>query len=629
MSRPPLNSIVICCLVNLFLQKEWKMIQVSKKRVAGLSLLAVLFLMTIGRVNECSAQIPIYRYYNDILISHFFTTDSFEKAFLESKEINTAWRNEGTAWYAHATQETDTLPVYRFYCFPLGIHLYTMNANEKNFLMANSNWRYEGIAFYAYAKQNSNTVPVYRLYNIYLRRQLLTTDADEANALASNPSWRNEGIAFYVLTELDLSEASNTFIATEVTDTETDIGIIVTDKNQQEVLAIRGEKNVDGELISIDKVTLVSNENNEWMTFNFDGDIKVPTTIDFSDGKHIRYDKFNDKYAEFVTFDENGNQTGSYKQKFNSNFSNSINLFNSININDKGIDSVVSMTSSMVSLLGCGVAATAAFASGGLAVPVAALACGSIILNGVANIAEALGHDSPFLCEVSRFTSTASTVASCMSALFSPGCAVGIASLAYQSSKQEGCNNDDDDISWAEAVHHDCPLLQDAGGDLAEVHIVDMSQSSGQFNFSWDTMTIKDQIIIEYEGQVLFDTGCVGEDNSKELEINGNSTEITIKVIPNCAGESGTSWDFEVSCLTDNEQCCYDLQALCQEWGAKIYGFSCQCTASVRWPDDGETVEDVATPYQGECEAIGGSFDYEGGMVFCNMTELKHPSNCE
>jgi len=287
------------------------MIKVSKSTAVILSLFLVLFLMSIVEVNECSASMPVYRFYNDAMKTHFYTIDENEKTELQADAGINGWVYEGVAWNAYATQAAGTLPVYRLYSDGLKTHLYTMDENEKNILMAGTIWKYEGVAYYAYPNPSGYPVPVhpvYRLYSDGLKRHLYTADFHEASLLSSGSE------AIWVL------------------------------------------------------------ENIVW-------------------------------YVEIV-------------------------------------------------------------------------AC---------------------------------------------------------------CPNE-------VVMHHDCPLLQESGGDNPETHIVEMFQSSGKFDVSWETYSIKDRIFIEYEGQIILDTGCVGEYNSKVIEINGTSTEILVRVSPNCEGTTGTLWEIQVDC---------------------------------------------------------------------------------
>jgi hypothetical protein len=75
-----------------------------------------------------------------------------------------------------------------------------------------------------------------------------------------------------------------------------------------------------------------------------------------------------------------------------------------------------------------------------------------------------------------------------------------------------------------------------------------MGRSSGSFVFQYDTYSIPDRIIVSYEGSVLFDTGCVGQADSRTLIYSGTSTAITVQVIPNCTGTTSTAWVYTVDC---------------------------------------------------------------------------------
>ena len=93
-----------------------------------------------------------------------------------------------------------------------------------------------------------------------------------------------------------------------------------------------------------------------------------------------------------------------------------------------------------------------------------------------------------------------------------------------------------------------CDQQQVAGDDTADQRSIEMGQSSGTFNFYYETYGIEDQIIVSYEGNQLFDTGCVGASSTESLTYSGSSTKIRVEVIPNCTGTSGTAWNYIVNC---------------------------------------------------------------------------------
>jgi hypothetical protein len=93
-----------------------------------------------------------------------------------------------------------------------------------------------------------------------------------------------------------------------------------------------------------------------------------------------------------------------------------------------------------------------------------------------------------------------------------------------------------------------CSTRTEAGEDTPETHTFSMGQTSGTFDFFYDTYIQEDRITVSYEGSVLFDTGCVGASATRSLKYAGSSSQITVSVSPNCAGGSGTAWEFTVFC---------------------------------------------------------------------------------
>lgn len=93
-----------------------------------------------------------------------------------------------------------------------------------------------------------------------------------------------------------------------------------------------------------------------------------------------------------------------------------------------------------------------------------------------------------------------------------------------------------------------CSSTQNAGGDTPDTRTIELGKSAGTFDFSYDTYWQEDQILVKYEGATLFDTGCVGAYATKALTYSGSSKQITVQVIPNCKGGSGTAWNYTVAC---------------------------------------------------------------------------------
>ncbi|MBK9607927.1 MAG: IPT/TIG domain-containing protein [Betaproteobacteria bacterium] len=93
-----------------------------------------------------------------------------------------------------------------------------------------------------------------------------------------------------------------------------------------------------------------------------------------------------------------------------------------------------------------------------------------------------------------------------------------------------------------------CSATQNAGGDTPDTRTIELGKPAGTFVFTYETYSQQDRIIVRYQGATLFDTGCVGANGSQSLPYSGTSTQISVQVIPNCQGGSGTAWNYSVSC---------------------------------------------------------------------------------
>lgn len=93
-----------------------------------------------------------------------------------------------------------------------------------------------------------------------------------------------------------------------------------------------------------------------------------------------------------------------------------------------------------------------------------------------------------------------------------------------------------------------CGQVQVAGGDTPDFRLIDLGNIAGTFRFDFETFTQEDRITVTHEGQVGFDTGCVGTSGSVFLRYSDSSTKVAVQVFPNCAGGSRTAWNYTVHC---------------------------------------------------------------------------------
>ena len=94
-----------------------------------------------------------------------------------------------------------------------------------------------------------------------------------------------------------------------------------------------------------------------------------------------------------------------------------------------------------------------------------------------------------------------------------------------------------------------CSTVQNAGGDTADSRIVQLGATSGTFTFSHDMVSIRDRMVVHYDGVPILDTGCVSGRATRTVSFAGLSSVISVQVEPNCAGPtSGTRWSYTVTC---------------------------------------------------------------------------------
>ncbi|MDM8556471.1 hypothetical protein QUF75_17235 [Desulfococcaceae bacterium HSG7] len=155
---------------------------------------------------------PVYRLYCHVTKKHLFTMDENEKdtlLALADADGAAVWRDEHIAYYAfHPLQykaasrlQRNTLQaVHRFYSETLQTHLFTVDENEKETLIAEAAdvWRYEGPAFYVPASEQDGAMPVHRFYNKIAKVHHFTVDENEKDHLeTAGDVWRYEGVAYY------------------------------------------------------------------------------------------------------------------------------------------------------------------------------------------------------------------------------------------------------------------------------------------------------------------------------------------------------------------------------------------------------------------------------------------------
>jgi hypothetical protein len=158
-------------------------------------------------IKSAESRTPVYRLYSygqpDSTYEHVWTTDWNEMAIMSSA---LGWLYEEVAWRAFTEYVQGTTPLYRLYAPSIRQHHYTIDATEYYVLTEHSGgaWNGEGIQYFVYADDSvPGTMPVYRFYHAGMGLHHFTIDADEAAVIQATPEWGYvyEDIGFYVYPE--------------------------------------------------------------------------------------------------------------------------------------------------------------------------------------------------------------------------------------------------------------------------------------------------------------------------------------------------------------------------------------------------------------------------------------------
>lgn len=97
-------------------------------------------------------------------------------------------------------------------------------------------------------------------------------------------------------------------------------------------------------------------------------------------------------------------------------------------------------------------------------------------------------------------------------------------------------------------VEQKCNVGTTSGGEGTNIANYEMSASCGTFNLTYNMYSVPDSLDATYEGKTLFSTnGYVSSGQTVSVKYCGTTTKISVKVV---GSQSGTAWDYSVSCPT-------------------------------------------------------------------------------
>ena len=156
--------------------------------------------------NSTDEESTIHRFFRTDIGAHFYTTSKAEKKAIIDRLPQYAY--EGESYQGVNNDDlNDPLsgakPVYRFLNTTTGMHLYTMDEGEKDYVMNNlDSYIFEDVAYHAYDTPQENTTELYRFYQTLSGSHFYTPSVAEKDYIVDNLSHYqmegNNGVAFYV-----------------------------------------------------------------------------------------------------------------------------------------------------------------------------------------------------------------------------------------------------------------------------------------------------------------------------------------------------------------------------------------------------------------------------------------------
>ncbi len=150
------------------------------------------------------STIGIYRFFSKIDGTHFFTVSTSEEQQLVATRPDLTFEGVGMDAVnpSNVTSDPAAVPVYRFFDSVHGTHFFTVSASEEqNLVVSRADLKLEGVGFYADQIQRSGDTAVYRFFDTGNGTHFYSSSQTETAQIgASRPDLKLEGVAFYVPT---------------------------------------------------------------------------------------------------------------------------------------------------------------------------------------------------------------------------------------------------------------------------------------------------------------------------------------------------------------------------------------------------------------------------------------------
>lgn len=174
------------------------LLYVSYLEVVAFENISVPVTLPVDTPDADSSPFQIYRFFNSLTGSHFFTTSISERNSVITNIPTMTY--EGNAFDSNATEAGGGAAVYRFYNSASGVHFYTASADEAANIRTNlPQFVDEGIVYYASLTADGGGTALYRFLNTQNGTHFYTTsEAERDNTINTLGHYTYEGVAYYV-----------------------------------------------------------------------------------------------------------------------------------------------------------------------------------------------------------------------------------------------------------------------------------------------------------------------------------------------------------------------------------------------------------------------------------------------
>jgi serralysin len=141
------------------------------------------------------AENPVFRFYNSISDTHFYTGSEAERDGILATVASFVYEGQN-----FATSSSGETSAWRFYNTSTDSHFYTISIAERDWIIENlPTFNFEGEAYKARDTPADGFGPLYRFLNTQNGAHFFTASAVEAELVEANiPYFNPEGVAYYV-----------------------------------------------------------------------------------------------------------------------------------------------------------------------------------------------------------------------------------------------------------------------------------------------------------------------------------------------------------------------------------------------------------------------------------------------